>query len=145
MLIFVSCYLRVGVQSGLDFDIPVSCAAIFTFALPILSLSFSLSLSFPSTFVYIVLLASRRDALGFQGSDPATDLRGGGMLGLLQLLYFVRYYHELALKLYRFSSTRDTQDENFPFALISFKFTGIALQVCIALSESVDVCIISAR
>ena len=73
---------------------------------------------------------TRRDALGFQGSDPATDLRGGGMLGLLQLLYFVRYYHELALKLYRFSSTRDTQDENFPFALISFKFTGIALQVC---------------
>jgi hypothetical protein len=72
----------------------------------------------------------RRDALGFQGSDPATDLRGGGMLGLLQLLYFVRYYHELALKLYRFSSTRDTPDENFPFALISFKFTGIALQVC---------------
>ena len=107
--------------------------------------SFALSLSFPSTFVYIVLLVSRRDALGFQGSDPATDLRGGGMLGLLQLLYFVRYYHELALKLYRFSSTRDTQDENFPFALISFKFTGIALQVCIALSESIFVCMISAR
>lgn len=26
-------------------------------------------------------------ALGFQGDDPATDLRGAGMLGLLQLFY----------------------------------------------------------
>lgn len=33
-------------------------------------------------------------ALGFQGDDPATDLRGAGVLGLLQLLYL--HWHDAA-------------------------------------------------
>jgi hypothetical protein len=78
---------------------------------------------------------SHWEQLGFQGSDPATDLRGAGMLGLFQLMYFVRYYNELALKIFRFSHTRDTADENFPFCLISFKFTGICMQVPLALVD----------
>jgi hypothetical protein len=66
---------------------------------------------------------------GFQGTDPATDLRSAGMLGLFQLLYFVKYYQELALKIFRFSKTRDTPGENFPFCLVSLNVTGIVLAV----------------
>jgi hypothetical protein len=32
--------------------------------------------------------------LGFQGDDPATDLRGAGVLGLLQLLHL--HWHDAA-------------------------------------------------
>ena len=27
--------------------------------------------------------------IGFQGSDPKTDIRGAGILGLLQVLYYI--------------------------------------------------------
>ncbi|OQS05874.1 ELMO domain-containing protein 3 [Thraustotheca clavata] len=33
------------------------------------------------------------EVLGFQGSDPATDLRGAGMLSLLQVLYILSKFH----------------------------------------------------
>ena len=39
--------------------------------------------------------------LGFQGSDPATDLRGAGMLGLLHLLCLGMHNREDAAALYR--------------------------------------------
>jgi len=34
--------------------------------------------------------------IGFQGKDPATDFRGGGLLGLHQLLYFAEQRNERA-------------------------------------------------
>lgn len=37
------------------------------------------------------------------GQDPATDLRGVGMLGLLHLLYFVTKHREMALAVYTLS------------------------------------------
>ena len=43
------------------------------------------------------------------GDDPMTDLRGSGMFGLLQMLYFVRFHQELALKIFQFSRSRDTK------------------------------------
>ena len=39
--------------------------------------------------------------MGFQGSDPATDLRGAGMLGLLHLLCLGTHNREGAAALYR--------------------------------------------
>lgn len=39
---------------------------------------------------------SRWNELGFQGKDPATDLRGMGLLGLVQLVYYAEYYPEKA-------------------------------------------------
>ena len=39
--------------------------------------------------------------LGFQGADPATDLRGAGMLGLLHLLCLGTHNREDAAALYR--------------------------------------------
>jgi hypothetical protein len=41
--------------------------------------------------------------VGFQGDDPATDLRGVGMLGLLQLLYLHHHSAAAAQKLYTLS------------------------------------------
>mmetsp|Transcript_41552 Transcript_41552/g.47935 ORF Transcript_41552/g.47935 Transcript_41552/m.47935 type:complete len:585 (+) Transcript_41552:3-1757(+) len=34
--------------------------------------------------------------VGFQNEDPYTDIRGSGILGLIQLLYFAEVYNELA-------------------------------------------------
>lgn len=34
--------------------------------------------------------------VGFQNEDPYTDIRGSGILGLIQLLYFTEVYNELA-------------------------------------------------
>jgi hypothetical protein len=66
------------------------------------------------------------EVCGFQGNDPATDLRGAGMLALLQLLSFSTGEHrELALKIFNLS--RDPV-QNFPFAVVSVNLTGLALQ-----------------
>ena len=39
---------------------------------------------------------SQWNELGFQGKDPATDLRGMGLLGLMQLVYYAERYPEKA-------------------------------------------------
>jgi hypothetical protein len=39
--------------------------------------------------------------IGFQGLDPASDFRGMGMLGLIQLSYFASNWNEHALKVRR--------------------------------------------
>ena len=67
--------------------------------------------------------------LGFQGDDPATDLRGSGMLGLLQMLYFFKYYFDLGLRIFQWSKSQAVKDENFPFALVGLNLTGICLSV----------------
>ncbi len=37
------------------------------------------------------------------GNDPSTDLRGAGLLGLVQLLWLLRTYKALALKIFALS------------------------------------------
>ena len=41
------------------------------------------------------------EVVGFQGNDPATDLRGVGMLGLLQMLSFVEHHGDMARRIHR--------------------------------------------
>jgi hypothetical protein len=41
--------------------------------------------------------------LGFQGEDPATDLRAAGVLGLLQLLFLHSHDAAAAHKIYQLS------------------------------------------
>ncbi|PFX29036.1 ELMO domain-containing protein 3-like [Stylophora pistillata] len=67
------------------------------------------------------------ELIGFQGLDPATDLRGCGFLGLLTTLYLVteQRTHALALDIYKLSQ-HETQ--NFPFSIMSINITRIALQ-----------------
>ncbi|XP_053944904.1 ELMO domain-containing protein 3 isoform X1 [Cuculus canorus] len=67
------------------------------------------------------------EELGFQGVDPGTDLRGTGMLGLMQLLYFVMDTRTLPLALEIFKlSQHETQ--NFPFCLMSVNITRLVIQ-----------------
>lgn len=67
------------------------------------------------------------EELGFQGADPGTDLRGTGMLGLMQMLYFVMDSQTLPLALEIFKlSQHETQ--NFPFCIMSVNITRLVLQ-----------------
>ncbi|XP_038045366.1 ELMO domain-containing protein 3-like [Patiria miniata] len=67
------------------------------------------------------------EQIGFQGADPATDLRACGFLGLMTLLHFVMdpVRQQLAKDIYRLS-LHETQ--NFPFSVMSINMTRIALQ-----------------
>jgi len=65
------------------------------------------------------------EEIGFQGSDPATDLRGTGFLSLLQLLFLVSNHLPIAEVMYKLSVD---PIHNFPFCLVSINATKIALQ-----------------
>ncbi|NXU29952.1 ELMD3 protein, partial [Thalassarche chlororhynchos] len=77
------------------------------------------------------------EELGFQGADPGTDLRGTGMLGLMQILYFVMDSQTLPLAQEIFTlSQHETQApaitllllQNFPFCIMSVNITRIVIQ-----------------
>ncbi|CAN7990527.1 unnamed protein product, partial [Ixodes hexagonus] len=67
------------------------------------------------------------EKIGFQGTDPATDLRGVGLLGLLQLLFLTIGLEngELVKDIYRLSCDNV---QNFPFAVMSLNITKISLE-----------------
>lgn len=68
------------------------------------------------------------EKIGFQGTDPATDLRGVGMLAIYQLLYLLLTSHQRLLgeSIYRLSLD---SIQNFPFAAMSTNITQITMQV----------------
>ena len=66
------------------------------------------------------------ETIGFQGNDPSTDVRGAGVFGLFQLLFFIKNCRPIALRIYNLS--RDDK-QNFPFAVVSLNITGIVLQL----------------
>ncbi|NXR01057.1 ELMD3 protein, partial [Sagittarius serpentarius] len=79
------------------------------------------------------------EELGFQGADPGTDLRGTGMLGLMQMLYFVMDSQTLPLAREIFKlSQHETQARpsaffacslrRFPFCIMSVNITRIVIQ-----------------
>ncbi|NWI34997.1 ELMD3 protein, partial [Sula dactylatra] len=77
------------------------------------------------------------EELGFQGADPRTDLRGTGMLGLMQMLHFVMDSQRLPLAQEIFKlSQHETQApaitlillQNFPFCIMSVNITRIVIQ-----------------
>lgn len=73
------------------------------------------------------LLGDHWEDLGFQGANPATDLRGAGFLALLHLLYLVMDSKTLpmAKEIFRLSHHHIQQ---FPFCLMSVNITRIAIQ-----------------
>ena len=58
--------------------------------------------------------------IGFQTEDPRTDIRGTGMLGVLQLAFLVESCPQLARNLHTLSRT---QSNSFPLACTGFHFT----------------------
>ncbi|XP_054978461.1 ELMO domain-containing protein 3 [Sorex araneus] len=73
------------------------------------------------------LLGDHWQDLGFQGTNPGTDLRGAGFLALLHLLYLVMDSKTLlmAQEIFRLSHHHIQQ---FPFCLMSVNITRIAVQ-----------------
>lgn len=65
--------------------------------------------------------------LGFQGTDPATDFRGMGLLGLEQLVYFAKHYPTQAIHLLDLSN--DPNIAYFPFAATAINITAFVLQL----------------
>ncbi|XP_032629299.1 ELMO domain-containing protein 3 [Chelonoidis abingdonii] len=68
------------------------------------------------------------EELGFQGMDPGTDLRGTGLLGLMQILYFVMDSRTLPLARDVFKLSHH-ESQNFPFCVMSINITRIVIQV----------------
>ena len=50
------------------------------------------------------IFGSHWEAVGFQGNDPSTDVRGAGMFGLLLLLAFVQQRQTLANQIFKLST-----------------------------------------
>ena len=71
---------------------------------------------------------SHWEEIGFQGSDPSTDLRGVGILGLVQALYLVMTPEILPFTqdLYRLSRL---DGQEFPLLVLSLNMTRITVQV----------------
>ncbi|KAI5140881.1 Elmo Domain-Containing Protein 3 [Manis pentadactyla] len=65
--------------------------------------------------------------LGFQGANPATDLRGAGFLALLHLLYLVMDSKTLLMAQEIFCLSQH-HIQQFPFCLMSVNITRIAIQ-----------------
>ena len=68
---------------------------------------------------------SHWEVIGFQGNDPATDLRGAGMLALLQALHFQSKQSKLMQAIYQLSQKGGA---DFPFMTVSITMTQLALQ-----------------
>ncbi|XP_005385494.1 PREDICTED: ELMO domain-containing protein 3 isoform X2 [Chinchilla lanigera] len=65
--------------------------------------------------------------LGFQGANPATDLRGAGFLALLHLLYLLMDSRTLFMAQEIFHLSRH-HIQQFPFCLMSVNITRMAIQ-----------------
>uniref|UniRef100_A0AC34FIW4 ELMO domain-containing protein n=1 Tax=Panagrolaimus sp. ES5 TaxID=591445 RepID=A0AC34FIW4_9BILA len=70
---------------------------------------------------------SHWENVGFQGEDPASDLRGVGMLGLCQLLFLSSnaLSPQLALQLFELSIDKV---HHFPLAVVGLNFTQYILE-----------------
>jgi len=64
--------------------------------------------------------------IGFQGHDPSTDIRGSGLLGVLQLLFGMERHSEMMTKIYLLSIN---EHQHFPFVMVSFTITGIVIRL----------------
>lgn len=68
------------------------------------------------------------EAIGFQGIDPATDLRGVGLFGLYQLLHLTNCPDNLILCQDIYSLSIDSV-QSFPLSAMSTNLTAIVLQL----------------
>ena len=84
--------------------------------------------------VYRVLTGDKRNCprygrhwedIGFQGNDPATDLRDAGMLGLLHMLYFAENHFDEARRIHLLAKD---PFQNFPLMATSLNMTLIAMR-----------------
>jgi len=68
---------------------------------------------------------SHWEEIGFQGSDPATDLRGVGMLGLVHILQITYLNKRVVDDIFQLSKD---ELQNFPFSIMSLNLSKLCLQ-----------------
>ncbi|KAE9550695.1 hypothetical protein FO519_006096 [Halicephalobus sp. NKZ332] len=70
---------------------------------------------------------SHWEKIGFQGEDPASDLRGVGVFGLCQLLFLVSngLSTQMTIQLHELS---DDKVQHFPLAIVGLNFTQFILE-----------------
>jgi len=69
---------------------------------------------------------SHWEQIGFQGSDPSTDLRGVGVLGLVQAIYLVTTPEVAPFSRDLYTLSR-SEGQEFPLMVLSLNITRIAL------------------
>lgn len=67
------------------------------------------------------------EEIGFQGSDPVDDLRGVGMLGIVQLVWLLEtsLVQQIAMDVFQYSREHN---QEIPFSILTLNITGLALQ-----------------
>ncbi|EAN76367.1 engulfment and cell motility domain 2, putative [Trypanosoma equiperdum] len=70
--------------------------------------------------------SSEWNDLGFQGMDPVTDLRGGGVLALRQFLHFAEAYNDHLKGMMEFNkrALADKKNHWYLLAVVSIQFTA---------------------
>ena len=63
--------------------------------------------------------------IGFQGNNPETDIRDAGLFGLLQIIYFVKTFPDLAKRFFLLSLD---PIQVFPFAVVLLSFTALTAE-----------------
>jgi hypothetical protein len=68
--------------------------------------------------------------IGFQNEDPVKDVRGGGILSLENIIYFLEYHSQTAQTMMRRRSDRSTRDKNdtvggYPWAAVGINLTRV--------------------
>eukprot|EP01065_Artemidia_motanka_P008279 TRINITY_DN14138_c0_g1_i1.p1 TRINITY_DN14138_c0_g1~~TRINITY_DN14138_c0_g1_i1.p1 ORF type:complete len:254 (+),score=88.73 TRINITY_DN14138_c0_g1_i1:99-860(+) len=80
-----------------------------------------------------VKLPARRcdewDQIGFQGKDPATDFRGGGILGLLHLVFFAENYPQQARQVVDDAGFTDERAASMRWYLFAVTGINITLKI----------------
>jgi hypothetical protein len=72
------------------------------------------------------IISTEWTSLGFQGSDPTTDFRSMGVLGLTQLHFIAKTKPDVAKLIHReFTSS----GHNFPFAIIGINLSRLVLEM----------------
>ena len=66
------------------------------------------------------------ESIGFQGNDPSTDLRGTGLWGLLQILFFLEHCFNFAQAMFDYSHNANY---GFPLCALALNITGIGIDL----------------
>jgi len=73
--------------------------------------------------------------IGFQGSDPVSDIRGGGVLAVAQILYFFEHHTDVAVGIAEANEPEATGEEfnyegpYYPFATASIHVSAMLLEL----------------
>ena len=65
------------------------------------------------------------DKLGFQGKDPATDLRGAGLMGLKNLHYMAEFYPETLRKVCAEQAGKSVEEAYYPVATAGINVSAL--------------------